>query len=78
VISLPAGAGYGLPTAYFLIQGLALLLQRSHLGRRLALSRGVAGRVFTIVVVLAPLPWLFHPPFVRNVVLPFLSAIGAT
>jgi uncharacterized protein YqjF (DUF2071 family) len=72
VISVPARGGYGLPTLYFLIQGAALLFERSAAGAR------VRGRLFTAAVVLVPLPWLFHPTFVRNVVLPLLGAIGAT
>ena len=77
VISLPAAAGYGLPTAYFLLQGWGVIAQRSVVGNQLALRRGVTGRVFTIAVAAGPAFWLFHPPFVRNVVLPFLKAIGA-
>jgi alginate O-acetyltransferase complex protein AlgI len=69
VISLPAGAGYGLPTGYFLLQGLAVLTQR-----KIAILRGW---LFTMVVVAAPAYWLFHPPFVRRVILPFMHAIGA-
>ena len=67
VISLPAGAGYGLPTVYFLLQGTALVYER----------RFGSSRLFTILVVAAPAFWLFHPPFVRHVILPFMQAIGA-
>jgi uncharacterized protein YqjF (DUF2071 family) len=77
VISVPAGGGYGLPTAYFAVQGGALLLERSNLGRGWGLGRGIAGRAFAAACVVAPLPWLFHPTFVRNVVLPLLAAMGA-
>ena len=89
VISLPARAGYGLPTLYFLFQGTAIILER---GRRLSaptvsgsdqrigplgsLPR-FSGRVFTLLVTAGPLFWLFHPPFVNRVILPFLRAIGA-
>jgi uncharacterized protein YqjF (DUF2071 family) len=77
VISVPARGGYGLPTAYFTIQGLALLFERSATGRALGLGRGLTGRAFAAACVVAPLPWLFHPAFVRNVVLPLLDAMGA-
>jgi alginate O-acetyltransferase complex protein AlgI len=77
VISLPAGAGFGLPTAYFLVQGLGVLAERSPAGKRLRLGSGIAGWVFTIVVVAGPAYWLFHPPFVRQVIVPFMKAIGA-
>ena len=77
VISLPAGAGFGLPTAYFLVQGLGVLAERSPAGKRLRLGSGIAGWVFTMIVVAGPAFWLFHPPFVRQVILPFMKAIGA-
>jgi len=77
VISVSARAGYGLPTAYFLAQGLAVLLERSALGRRVGLGRGVRGWLFAAIVTAGPAVWLFHPPFVRAVMLPFLHAIGA-
>jgi hypothetical protein len=78
VISIPAGGGYGMPTIYFLLQGAALLLERSVLGRALGLRRGWSGRVFTALVILGPAPLLFHTPFVTRIVVPFLQAIGAT
>src|SRR5207245_5676734 len=77
VISVPAGAGYGLPTAYFSLQGLALLLERAPVGRRLGLGRGLRGRLFAIAVTALPAFWLFHPAFVVNVVVPFLRALVA-
>jgi predicted DCC family thiol-disulfide oxidoreductase YuxK len=77
VISLPAGAGFGLPTAYFLVQGLGVLAERSPAGKRLHLSTGIVGWVFTIIVVASPAFWLFHPPFVRQVIIPFMRSIGA-
>lgn len=77
VISVPAGAGYGLPTAYFCLQGLALLFERAPAGRHLGLGRGLRGRLFAIAVTALPAFWLFHPAFVLNVVVPFLQVVGA-
>lgn len=77
VISLPPLAGFGLPTLYFVIQGAALLVERSKLARRIGLGDGWRGRGFTALVVAGPACGLFHPPFARLVVLPFLAAIGA-
>ncbi len=77
VISLPPGAWYGAPTLYFVLQGAALLAERTKFAKQLGLGAGWRGRVFTAVVVLGPACGLFHPPFAREVVLPFLDAIGA-
>ena len=77
VISVPARGGYGLPTAYFLLQGIGLLLERSALGARLGLRGGLWGRVYVLVVAAAPAFWLFHPPFVLRVIVPFMHALGA-
>jgi alginate O-acetyltransferase complex protein AlgI len=73
VISLPAGTGYGLPTGYFVLQGLAVLAQR----KTTALRGAFSGWLFTMMVIAAPAFWLFHPPFVTHVILPFMQAIGA-
>ncbi len=78
VISVPARGGYGWPTLYFVVQGFGLLAEKSAPGKRLGLGDGWRGRVFTAVVVIGPAFGLFHPPFVRGVVLPFLAAIGAS
>jgi predicted DCC family thiol-disulfide oxidoreductase YuxK len=78
VISLPARGGYGLPSLYFVIQGCGLVFERSTLGQRAGLGRGLRGRIFALVFAAGPAFWLFHPPFIRNVILPMLKAIGAT
>jgi predicted DCC family thiol-disulfide oxidoreductase YuxK len=69
VISLPAGAGYGLPTVYFLLQGIGILVEKA--------SPQIRGRIFTVLIIALPAFCLFHPPFVRNVILPFMKAIRA-
>lgn len=73
VISMPVRAGWGGPTAYFLLQGAALLLERSRWGRRWGLRQGLSGRLFAGLVLLAPLPWLFHEAFVRRAIVPTLQ-----
>jgi Membrane bound O-acyl transferase family len=78
VISLPARGGYGWPTAYFLAQGVGLLVERSALGRRIGLGHGWTGWCFVLLVAGIPAYFLFHPIFIRHVILPMLHAIGAT
>jgi len=78
VISLPARGGYGLPTLYFLLQGLGLVAERTALARHLGLGRGWRGWLFTILITSVPVFWLFHPPFIQHVILPMLHVIGAT
>jgi hypothetical protein len=77
VISVPAGAGYGGPTWFFLMQAAALSLERSRLGRTLGLGRGVWGGFFALMALAGPALLLFHPPFVHRVVLPFMEVLGA-
>jgi hypothetical protein len=77
VISLPARGGYGLPTGYFILQGLGVMLERSALGRRLGLQKGPTAWVFLLILTAAPAFWLFHPAFVLRVILPFMRAVHA-
>jgi alginate O-acetyltransferase complex protein AlgI len=74
VISGPARGGYGLPTLYFAIHGAAVLLEKTRIARR---APPLLRRLYTYVLVIAPLGLLFHRPFVINVFVPFLGAIGA-
>jgi hypothetical protein len=77
VISLPARGGYGLPSAYFLLQGLGVAAERSVLGQRLRLRAGPFGWIFTFSFTAGPVFLLFHPPFVLRAILPLLEAIHA-
>jgi alginate O-acetyltransferase complex protein AlgI len=77
VISLPAGGGYGLPLCYFMLQGVGLLVQNSRWSRRCGLRRGWRGWLFTMTCAGLPSFWLFHPLFVRRVILPFFAALHA-
>ena len=77
VISLPARSGYGMPTAYFVLQGLGVGLERSHIGRRFGLQEGLPGWLFMFVFTAGPAFWLFHPAFVQHVILPFMKTIGS-
>ena len=75
-ISLPARAGYGLPTLYFILQALGVELERSSLGRRCRLRSGVRGWLFAATLIFGPVALLFHPPFVKHVVIPFIQVLG--
>lgn len=77
VITFPAGAGHGLPTLYFTLQGVAMLVERSRLGVRLGLAQGWQGHAFALMVVTLPIFALFPPPFVLHVMAPFFQVIKA-
>jgi len=63
-ISLPVRAGYGRPLLYFAIHGALTQVER---------ERGPFGRALTLLVVVLPLPLLFHPPFLQGVIWPLLG-----
>jgi hypothetical protein len=77
VISVPARGSYGLPTAYFALQGVGVAVERTSLGQELGLRQGIRGWLFMAVVTAAPAFWLFHPSFVLRVIIPFMEAVGA-
>ena len=76
VISVPAGGGYGLPTAYFLLQFAGMQVERSAMGTRIGLRRGVAGWLFTVAIAAGPAYGLFHPCFLDGVAKPLFAALG--
>lgn len=76
VVSLPAGGGYGGPTLFFLVQGCAILVSRSAIGKRIGLRTGFGGWAFAMLGLL-PAFLLFQPVFVREVVTSFMRFVGA-
>jgi hypothetical protein len=75
VISVPARGGYGGPTLFFLIQALAMLIERSPSGKKMGLGCGWRGWLYTLVTLVGPAWLLFHPPFVTRVVNPFIQSL---
>jgi len=71
VISWPARGGYGGPLLYFALQALAVLSER------IWRPNGWRARFWTVLCVAGPVGFLFHPPFINQVILPFMKVIGA-
>jgi alginate O-acetyltransferase complex protein AlgI len=70
-ISLPVGAGYGRPMLYFLIHGGATRIEprlRPAFERRPWLAHA-----WTLLWLAAPMPLLFHEPFITGVVWPMIG-----
>ena len=76
-ISLPVRAGFGLPLLYFGIHGALMLVERGlERAGRPVYRRAAVGRAWTTFWLVAPLPILFHRPFLRGVVWPILGIPG--
>jgi len=71
-ISLPVHAGFGLPLLYFALQGALVTAERARTraGRPVSTT---AGRTWTLVCLVLPLPMLFHRPFLAGVVWPLIG-----
>jgi hypothetical protein len=76
-ISLPARAGFGLPTLYFILHGLLVALER-RLARAGHCLAGWVGRGWTLVWLVLPLPLLLPKPFLVGVLWPLLGSVGYT
>lgn len=67
-ISLPVQAGYGLPTVYFALHGIGVLFERRWLR-----EGSIAARVFAALLIVAPLPLVFHLPFLEQIIWPIIG-----
>jgi hypothetical protein len=73
-LSVPVNSGYGLPTIYFIIQGVLVLLEKVLTDKQAAfLKHPVTARLWTLFWVIAPMPLLFHLPFIRQIVWPMVG-----
>lgn len=77
VISVPPRGGFGGPTLFFVLQGAAIFVERSMVGRRIGLGKGWRGWLFTACILFAPLAVFLHVPFVTRIVVPFMRDLGA-
>jgi hypothetical protein len=73
-ISLPVGAGYGMPLAYFVLHGMLAMVE-SRLARAGHPIDRVPwlGRAWTLAWLVIPLPALFHRPFLAGVIWPLIG-----
>jgi len=67
-ITLPVRSGYGLPTLYFTLHGVLMLLERKW-GRPV-------GRIPTLLLVALPIGWLFPTAFREGVIVWCLEVFG--
>ena len=74
-ISVPAGSGYGLPFAYFVVQWIGITLERNASQRGWPLRSGFPGWLFAALFLVAPAGLLFHTGFVCEVIVPLIPQI---
>jgi hypothetical protein len=70
-ISHPAAAGWGLPTAYFVIQGMLVAVEKRFV--RIQHFPNWARSTWVWCALLLPLPLLFHRTFRDKVILPLFN-----
>lgn len=71
-ISVPAGTGYGFPLSYFLLQGAGVSLERRLAKQGLSVRGGPKGWLYTAAFTIPAALFLFHRPFVHNVIQPLI------
>lgn len=67
-ITLPVRSGHGLPTLYFTLHGLLVLLE--------AKWQRPLGRMPALLTITVPLAWLFPPAFQDEVIARFVEVFG--
>lgn len=70
-ISIPARSGYGLPLAYFVFQGIGIAVEKRW--PRLLGLQHPRGVLWTALMTAPAAYWLFHPAFVRRIILPLIG-----
>ncbi len=71
-ISLPVKAGFGLPLAYFLLHYGLVGFER-FIAAKGIVFRGVWARLWVYFWLIAPLPILFHHPFLKGIIWPLIG-----
>jgi alginate O-acetyltransferase complex protein AlgI len=73
-ISVPVKEGYGLPSLYFLLHGGLVAIETAMARRGWSVDQMPAlGRIWTLTWIVAPMPILFHLPFLRGIVWPVIG-----
>jgi alginate O-acetyltransferase complex protein AlgI len=71
-ISLPVLAGFGSPLAYFLLH-FGLVAAERAMAKRGIVVKETLGKLWVCFWLVAPLPILFHPPFLKGVIWPLIG-----
>lgn len=73
-ISVPVKQGYGLPMLYFLVQALAMWLERILKQLRPQLfANNIFNKAWLLFWLIAPFPLLFHTAFINKVIFPLVG-----
>lgn len=73
-LSLPVNSGYGLPTLYFVIQGILVLVEKLLASRGVLFLRNrLVARVWVFFWLVVPMPLLFHEQFIKQIVWPLVG-----
>jgi hypothetical protein len=75
-VSVLGRGGYGGPTLYFAIQGVAFLCEGTRFGRRILGRFPLVGWCWTMLVVVGPLGLIVPPTFMEDVIVPFLRGVS--
>jgi len=73
-ISVPVKTGYGLPMLYFVVQGILMLVEKGMERKGINISSNkVVGRAWVLFWLIVPMPILFHPAFIKQIVWPIIG-----